>query len=53
MTAYCLKCRAKKEISRPENIVSSNGTPMLRGKCPDCGGMLFRMLKREAKNEKA
>ncbi len=43
MDAYCLKCRAKREISNPEPVFTGRGTPATRGTCPQCGTKLFRM----------
>jgi len=42
-TAYCVKCRAKKEVSNPEQITMKNGKKALRGTCPDCGTKVFRI----------
>ncbi|QQG44864.1 MAG: hypothetical protein HYW86_01830 [Candidatus Roizmanbacteria bacterium] len=33
---YCVKCRAKKEVSETTKKVAKNGKPMLQSKCPDC-----------------
>ncbi|HEX9091683.1 MAG TPA: DNA topoisomerase, partial [Anaerolineales bacterium] len=43
MEAYCVKCRTKREISDPQPVFTSNGTPATRGICPVCGTTLFRM----------
>jgi len=43
MEAYCMKCRAKREMSDPLPVFTSKGTPATRGKCPECGTKLFRM----------
>ena len=42
-TAYCVKCKAKKEVSNPEQITMKNGRKALKGTCPDCGTKMFRI----------
>jgi len=41
--AYCVKCKAKREIQEPQAIFNANGTPATRGVCPTCGATLYRM----------
>ncbi len=41
--AYCVKCKAKKEIHRPEEVTMKNGRKAIQGVCPDCGTKLFRI----------
>ncbi len=43
--AYCVKCRAKREIKNPEPITFKNGRPATRGTCPTCGTKVFRIGK--------
>jgi len=43
MQAYCVKCKAKREMSAPQPVFTSNGTPATRGTCPECGTGMFRM----------
>ena len=45
MQAYCLKCRASREISNPKAITMKNGRPATQGTCPVCGTKVFRMGK--------
>ncbi len=45
MKAYCVKCRAKKEIKNPRNIKMKNGRPAIQGVCPTCGTKVFRIGK--------
>jgi len=45
MQAYCVKCKAKREISAPKPVFTSTGTPATQGICPECGTKLFRMGK--------
>jgi hypothetical protein len=41
--AYCVKCKAKKEIAKPTEVTMKNGRPAVQGVCPDCGTKLFRI----------
>jgi len=41
--AYCVKCKAKKEMAKPEEVQMKNGRLALQGVCPDCGTKLFRI----------
>ena len=43
-TAYCVKCKAKKEVSNPEQITMKNGRKALKGTCPDCGTNMCRIV---------
>jgi hypothetical protein len=45
MEAYCMKCRAKRQISNPQQITMKNGKPATQGKCPVCGTKVFRIGK--------
>ena len=44
-TLYCVKCRAKKEVSNPEPVTMKNGKPAVKATCPDCGTKMFRIGK--------
>jgi len=43
--AYCLKCRAKREMKDPETITMKNGRPATQGTCLVCGTKMFRIGK--------
>ncbi|GAB4509350.1 MAG: type I DNA topoisomerase [Anaerolineae bacterium] len=43
LQAYCVKCRAKRDITHPEAVYTATGTPATRGNCAVCGTSLFRM----------
>lgn len=45
MDAYCVKCKAKKQMRDSQRVTMKNGRPAMRGKCPDCGTGLYRILK--------
>ncbi len=48
MEAYCVKCKAKREVTEAAAVFTASGTPATKGKCPVCGTTLFRMGKTEA-----
>ena len=43
-TGYCVKCKAKKEMKDTEEVKMKNGRPALKGKCPDCGTGMYKIL---------
>ena len=43
--AYCVKCRAKKEMKDAKAITMKNGKPATQGMCPTCGTKMFRIGK--------
>ena len=45
MEAYCMKCRAKREIKNPAKVTLKNGRPATQGTCPVCGTKLNRIGK--------
>lgn len=45
MDAYCVKCKAKKEMKDAQKVTLKNGRNAMKGKCPDCGTNLFRITK--------
>jgi hypothetical protein len=40
---YCVKCKGKKTIENPQEIVMKNRKKAIKGKCPDCGTGMFRI----------
>ena len=46
MQAYCVKCRAKREMKNSKAITMKNGKPATQGVCPDCGTKMFRIGKK-------
>ena len=42
--AYCVKCKAKKEMKDVEEVTMKNGRKAAKGKCPDCGTGMYRIL---------
>lgn len=43
--AYCVKCKASKEMQDAQKVTMKNGRPAMKGKCPDCGTGLYRIMK--------
>ena len=41
--AYCVKCKAKREIKDAVQIQMKNGRPAVEGKCPVCGTKMFKI----------
>ena len=44
MEAYCVKCKAKKEMQDAKEVEMKNGRLAMKGKCPDCGTSMFKIL---------
>ncbi len=45
MQAYCMKCKAKREMKDARSITMKNGRPATQGVCPTCGTKMFRIGK--------
>ena len=45
---YCVKCNAKKEIVDAVEEVMKNGRRAIKGKCPTCGTVMFKILGKSA-----
>ena len=43
MQAYCLKCKAKRDMRDAKPAFTSAGTPTTQGACPECGTKMFKM----------
>ena len=41
--AYCVKCKAKKEVKNPQQVTMKNGKPAVSGACPTCGTKVYRI----------
>jgi Domain of unknown function (DUF5679) len=41
---YCVKCKAKKQIVDAVEELMKNGRRAIKGKCPDCGTVMFKIL---------
>jgi DNA topoisomerase-1 len=47
MVAYCVRCKAKREMANPHPVFTDKGRPGTRGTCPVCGSNMFRMGRTE------
>lgn len=45
MEAYCVKCKAKREMNNAEEVTMKNGKPATKGVCPVCGTGMYRIGK--------
>jgi len=45
MEAYCVKCRAKKQMKDPKAITMKNGKSATQGVCSTCETKMFRIGK--------
>ena len=45
MEAYCVKCKAKRQMKNPTATVMKNKKPATTGICPTCGTKMFRIGK--------
>lgn len=41
---YCVKCKCKQPIASGKQVVMANGRAAYKGKCPDCGTGMYRIL---------
>jgi NAD-dependent SIR2 family protein deacetylase len=42
--AYCVKCKSKKEMKDAKEVEMKNGRKAMKGKCPDCGTGMYRIM---------
>ena len=45
LEAYCVKCKTKRSVKNPEEIIMKNGRPAIRGICSVCDCKVFRIGK--------
>jgi uncharacterized Zn finger protein (UPF0148 family) len=48
---YCVKCKAKKEIANGVEETMKNGRKAIKGKCPTCGTVMFKILGKAGASE--
>jgi len=41
---YCVRCKAKKPIADAVEETMKNGRKAVKGKCPTCGAVMFKIL---------
>jgi len=42
--AYCVKCKASKEMKDAQQVTMKNKRSAVKGKCPDCGTGMYKIL---------
>ena len=45
MEAYCVKCKAKRNMRDEKKVTMKNGKPATQGICTVCGTKMFRIGK--------
>jgi hypothetical protein len=45
---YCVKCKTSKEIADMVEVTMKNGRKAIKGKCPTCGTVMFKILSGKA-----
>ena len=43
MEAYCVKCKSKREMKNPKQVIMKNKKPATQGECPSCGTKMFKI----------
>ena len=43
-TAYCVKCREKKQMKDVKNVTTKNNRKALKGKCVTCGTNMMKFI---------
>lgn len=41
--AYCVKCKATREMKNPKSVKMKNGRSATKGSCPKCATPMFRI----------
>jgi len=41
---YCVKCKEKRMMSEAEEVKMKNGRPAMKGKCPECGTGMYKIM---------
>ena len=52
MKAYCVKCKTKREMLNPEEVIMKNKRKGFRGICPVCKGKMFRIGAEKSEESK-
>ena len=42
--AYCVKCKAKREMKDAQEVTMKNGRKAMKGRCPTCGTGMYRIM---------
>ena len=51
MEAYCVKCKAKREMKDGKEVTFKNGRKAMQGLCVKCGTKMIRILPGAKKKE--
>ncbi len=43
-TAYCVKCKSKKNMKNGKQVTMKNGRPAMKGECSACGTGMYKIL---------
>ena len=46
---YCVKCKASKEMKDEQQVTMKNKRQAMKGKCPDCGTGMYKILGNKKK----
>ena len=49
--AYCVKCKAPREIENPAFVTMKNGRCAAKGSCPHCGATIYKILSKECSRQ--
>ena len=41
---FCVKCKEKRTMANAEEVTMKNGRPAAKGKCPECGTGMYKIL---------
>lgn len=47
MEAYCVRCKAKKEMKDAVEATTKKGTKMMKGVCATCGCKMCKFIKQD------
>ncbi len=47
-TAYCVKCKAKRDMKDEKRVEMKNGRNAMKGKCPVCDTGMYSILGKNA-----
>jgi len=48
---YCMKCKEKREIQKPELRIMKNGMKAVKGYCKVCEGNMFKIMPKYNKKK--
>ena len=49
MEGYCVKCRAKTQMTDATEVTMKNGKQAMKGKCSKCGTGMFKIMPSKKK----